>query len=161
MKNILLVLTIASLMVCCDKDNYIDSGIHEQKHDCTVWEYFHTDRANWDSLIVMIEHAGMIKYFDGTNKDEITILAPTNHSINQYLFQTLDDNGERLHEKVTDIPADECREMLLSYMIHGKKFLEDFDHEVKGTQTGGTMEQALSGIHLRLKSWHSKPRTAI
>ena len=60
MKNILLVLTIASLMVCCDEDNYIDSGIHEQKHDCTVWEYFHTDRANWDSLIVMIEHAGMI-----------------------------------------------------------------------------------------------------
>ena len=37
MKNILLVLTIASLMVCCDKDNYIDSGIHEQTHDCTVW----------------------------------------------------------------------------------------------------------------------------
>ena len=95
MKNVLLILTITLLMVCCDKDNYIDSGTHEQKHDCTVWEYFHTDHANWDSLIVMIKHAGMIKYFDGTNKDEITIFAPTNHSINQYLFQTLDDNEER------------------------------------------------------------------
>ena len=120
MKNVLLVLTIASLMVCCDKDNYIDSGIHERKHDCT------------------------------TNKDEITIFAPTNHSINQYLFQTLGDDWERLYEKVTDIPADECREMLLSYMIHGKKFLEEFEHEVKGTRTGGTMVQALSGIDLRV-----------
>lgn len=40
MKNISLVLTIAALMACCDKDNYIDSGIHERKHDCTIWEYF-------------------------------------------------------------------------------------------------------------------------
>ena len=51
MKNISLVLTIAALMACCDKDNYIDSGTHAQKHDCTVWEYFQTDHANWDSLI--------------------------------------------------------------------------------------------------------------
>lgn len=35
-------------------------------------------------------------------------------------------------------------------MIHGKKFLQDFDYEVKGTQTGGTMVQALSGIDLRV-----------
>ncbi|MEQ2976543.1 fasciclin domain-containing protein [Butyricimonas faecihominis] len=150
MKNISLVLTIAALMACCDKDNYIDSGTHAQKHDCTVWEYFQTDHANWDSLIVMIKHAGMIEYFDATNKDEITIFAPTNHSINQYLFQTLDNNGERCYEKVADLPANECREMLLSYMIHGKKFLQDFDYEVKGTQTGGTMVQALSGIDLRV-----------
>ena len=61
MKNISLVLTIAALMACCDKDNYIDSGTHAQKHDCTVWEYFQTDHANWDSLIVMIKHAGMIE----------------------------------------------------------------------------------------------------
>lgn len=92
----------------------------------------------------------MIEYFDATNKDEITIFAPTNHSINQYLFQTLDNNGERCYEKVADLPANECREMLLSYMIHGKKFLQDFDYEVKGTQTGGTMVQALSGIDLRV-----------
>ena len=150
MKNISLVLTIAALMACCDNDNYIDSGIHVRKHDCTVWEYFQTDHANWDSLVVMIKHANMIGYFDGTNKDEVTIFAPTNHSINQYLFQTLGDDWERLYEKVTDIPADECREMLLSYMIRGKKFLQDFDHEVKGTLTGGTMVQALSGIDLRV-----------
>ena len=55
-----------------------------------------------------------------------------------------------MYEKVADIPADECREMLLSYMIHGKKFLQDFDYEVKGTQTGGTMERTLSGIQLRV-----------
>ena len=89
MKNISLVLTIAALMACCDKDNYIDSGTHAQKHDCTVWEYFQTDHANWDSLIVMIKHAGMIEYFDATNKDEITIFAPTNHSINQYLKHSM------------------------------------------------------------------------
>ena len=66
------------------------------------------------------------------------------------MFQTLDDNGERFYEKVTEIPANECREMLLSYMMHGKKFLQDFDHEVKGTLTGGTIVQALSGIDLRV-----------
>lgn len=28
----------------CTKYNYIDGGIANGVHDCTMWEYFHTDR---------------------------------------------------------------------------------------------------------------------
>lgn len=44
---------------------YVDTGLANGKHDCTVWEYLHSQPDDWDSTIIMIEHAGMKEYFDG------------------------------------------------------------------------------------------------
>ena len=52
MKYILLsIFTIGILTSCDPKSNYIDTGISNGKHDCSMLEYFHTSSYNWDSLL--------------------------------------------------------------------------------------------------------------
>lgn len=67
MKIFYVFLVLWVVFTGCDNDFYHDSGLADGKHDCTVWEYLQTDHYNWDSVIVMIEHAGLKDVFDGTN----------------------------------------------------------------------------------------------
>ena len=68
MKYILLsIFTIGILTSCDPKSNYIDTGISNGKHDCSMLEYFHTSSYNWDSLLVMIQHAELESLFEGEN----------------------------------------------------------------------------------------------
>ena len=54
----LVVATLVVLGACTDYQ-YVDTGLANGKHDCTVWEYLHSQPDDWDSTIIMIEHAGM------------------------------------------------------------------------------------------------------
>ena len=52
---------IKSLVVCvavglgaCTNYQYIDTGLANGKHDCTVWEYLHSQPDDWDSTILLI-----------------------------------------------------------------------------------------------------------
>lgn len=145
--------TVAILLGClcsaCEKDYFVDGGKADGNFDGTVWEYLRNSHGNWDSLVVAIEHAGIIDVFDNPNAP-VTLFGPTNNSINQFLFKTVDENGNRLYQGVKDIPADLCRRMVLSYVIEGVKMRTDFDYEVKGTLDGGTLLQSLSGAKLRV-----------
>jgi len=136
----------------CGNDFYHDSGLADGKHDYTVWEYLQTDHYNWDSVIVMIEHAGLKDVFDGTNPEfkQITFFAPTNLSINQFLFKTTDETGDMVYSSVKDVPMELCREMLLAHVLDQRMMKEDFDYEVKGTLTGGTMVTTIGGVELRV-----------
>ena len=142
------------LLACsgCDDNYYHDSGLANGKHNCTMWEYFQTDHENWDSTMILIECAGLKEVFDGTNPDykEITFFGVTNLSILQFLVKTTGDDWEPLYDRVSDIPVNLCREMLLSHVVAGKMMKEEFDYEVKGTLTGGTMVKTLSGVELRV-----------
>ena len=87
MKYILLsIFTIGILTSCDPKSNYIDTGISNGKHDCSMLEYFHTSSYNWDSLLVMIQHAELESLFEGREPgyEQITFWGPTNHSIRRY-----------------------------------------------------------------------------
>lgn len=151
-KYYLLILGLSLVLYACDNDYFHDSGLADGKHDCSMWEYFKSQPNDWDSTMILIEHAGLKDIFDGTNPTykEITFFGVTNLSIEQFLDKTTDDDREPLYDRVTDIPADLCREMLLSHVVAGKKLREDFDHEVRGTLTGGTILESLSGIELRV-----------
>lgn len=138
------------LFTACEKNDYfVDSGKANGDFDGTVWEYLNSSHGNWDSLTVAIEHAGVIDIFDTPNSS-LTLFGPTNHSINQFLFKTIDEKGNRLYQCVRDIPADLCRRMVLSYVIPEARLRTDFDYEVKGTLTGGTIVETLSGAKLRV-----------
>ena len=152
MKNIHVLIGLLLAFGACNDNYYHDSGVANGKHDCTMWEYFQTDHENWDSTMILIEHAGLKDVFDGTNPGykEITFFGVTNLSINQFLFKTTDDKREPLYNRIEDIPADLCREMLLSHIAAGKMMKTGFEYEVKGTLTGGTMVKTLSGIELRV-----------
>ena len=146
MKNILILLGLLFAVCSCD-DYFHDSGLADGKHDCTMWEYLNTQPQDWDSTVLLIERAGLVDLFDGKDHEhpEITFFGVTDLSIEQFLLKTVDEEDEPLYARVDDIPVDLCREMLLSHVVPGKIMKEEFDYEVKGTLTGGTMVRSEYG----------------
>lgn len=136
----------------CDNDYFHDTGLANGRHDCTVWEYLHTDAYNWDSTILIIERAGLVDLFNGKDQQypEITFFGPTNFSIMQFMYKTVDDEGNVLYERIEDIPVEMCKKMLLSHVLPKKMMKDDFEYEVRGTLDGGTYTHALSGTELRV-----------
>ena len=152
MKKYLCYIGIILAVYACDKNEFHDTGLAYGKHDCSMWEYFAKDHADWDSVVMMIERAGLVNIFDGTHPQykEITFFGITNLSVNQFLVKNLDENKAMKYQGVRDIPEEMCRRILLSHIIPGKKMQQEFDYEVKGTLTGGTIVKTLSGIDLRV-----------
>ena len=132
MKIFYVFLVLWGVATGCGNDFYHDSGLADGKHDCTVWEYLQTDHYNWDSVIV------------------ITFFAPTNLSVNQFLFKTTGETGDMVYSSVKDVPVELCRKMLLAHVLNRRMMKEDFDYEVKGTLTGGTMVTTIGGVELRV-----------
>ena len=151
MKGYIFLIGVFCILCSCE-DYYHDSGLANGKHDCTMWEYFESQPGDWDSTMILIEHAGLKDVFDGTNPDykEITFFGMTNLSIEQLLVKTIDDDWEPIYNRVKDIPVDLCREMLLSHVVAGKLMKSGCDYEERGTLTGGTTVKTLSGIELRI-----------
>ena len=60
MKKILLAISIVLTIVSCTTDyNMNNTGLANGKFDGTMYDYFHSDSYNWDSLIIMIDRAGL------------------------------------------------------------------------------------------------------
>lgn len=113
----------------CTKYNYIDGGLANGVHDCSMWDYFHTDGYDWDSTIVMIEHAGLKSLFDGTGEyKEITFFGLTNHSIRGYMLDRnknlREDDPGYLH-RVTDISPAKCKDILEKLVLPKRLMLKD------------------------------------
>lgn len=152
-KYITLIITLSVIVLTgCNDDYFHDTGLADGKHDCSLWEYMKNDHENWDSTILLIERAGLVSLFDGTDSEnkEITFFGPTNMSIMQFLFKTVDDNYEMIYNTINDIPVETCKQVILSHVIKGKKKSIEFDFEIKGTLTGGTETKNLAGNDLRI-----------
>ena len=145
MKKNLIFFGILTVLWACQNDYDHNYGINEPI-DCSLWEYLQSDHYNFDSIVVAVRHAGLETLFE---KADFTFFAITNHSVNQFLFKTVDDNGERLYQCVGDIPVELCRRMILSYIGPEKFVSTDCDFEIKGELKGGKMVETLAGNHLR------------
>ena len=113
MKYILLsIFTIGILTSCDPKSNYIDTGISNGKHDCSMLEYFHTSSYNWDSLLVMIQHAELESLFEGREPgyEQITFWGPTNHSIRRYML-------DREITRISDMSNTFCKQIILMHVV--------------------------------------------
>lgn len=152
MKTISIVIGLVFLLGACEKNDFHDSGLANGKHNCSMWEYMQKDPRNWDSVRLMIQRAGLQQLFEGTNPEypEITFFGPVNYSVVRFLLKTTDEEGNRLYRSVQDVPADVCRQMVLSHILPRRMMKEDFDYENKGTDTGGSILQTLTGIDLRV-----------
>ena len=106
MKKYLCYIGIILAVYACDKNEFHDTGLAYGKHDCSMWEYFAKDHADWDSVVMMIERAGLVNIFDGTHPQykEITFFGITNLSVNQFLVKNLDENKAMKYQGVRDIP---------------------------------------------------------
>ena len=67
MKVLILSLFVFMItLVSCNTDyNYIDSGLSNGVHDCTMYDYFKTNSYNWDTTRLMIDKAGLADLFKG------------------------------------------------------------------------------------------------
>lgn len=147
MKYLIIIISVLSLSAC-EKYNVINTGKANGVHDCTMWEYFHTNHYDWDSVIVAVEHAGLTYLFDGP--DSLTFFGMTNFSIKHFLKHTLDESGNREYNCIKDIPADICKRMILSHVVQGKRMKDSFDYGVRNKNEGGTEVISLSGGKLRV-----------
>ena len=142
MRTILFICITVTLLASCEKDYQHDTGLADGYHDCSMMDYLRSDHNNWDSIVVAIE-------YEGTNSDykEITFFGPTNMSIRKFF---LEQTGETIYHSIREIPVEQVRDMILDYLIEGKKMKETFDYEVKGTLTGGTEVYSLNNVKLRV-----------
>ena len=119
----------------CTKYNYINGGTANGIHDCTMWEYFHTNSYDWDSTVVMIEHAGLKSLFDGTGEyKQITFFGLTSNSILRYML-------ENNYERVTDIPVGKCQDIIQKLVAPKRIMLNDVPRGNR-IQSGGGIESA-------------------
>ncbi|MEQ2909801.1 fasciclin [Butyricimonas faecihominis] len=113
MKVLILSLFVFMItLVSCNTDyNYIDSGLSNGVHDCTMYDYFKTNSYNWDTTRLMIDKAGLADLFKGEGGyDKIMFFGPTNHTIRKWMY----DNE---YKCVVDIPENVCREMILRHVV--------------------------------------------
>lgn len=129
-------IVVMVLCLCsCTKYNYINGGTANGIHDCTMWEYFHTNSYDWDSTVVMIEHAGLKSLFDGTGEyKQITFFGLTSNSILRYML-------ENNYERVTDIPIGKCQDIIQKLVAPKRIMLNDVPRGNR-IQSGGGIESA-------------------
>ena len=129
-------IVVMVLCLCsCTKYNYINGGTANGIHDCTMWEYFHTNSYDWDSTVVMIEHAGLKSLFDGTGEyKQITFFGLTSNSILRYML-------ENNYERVTDIAVGKCQDIIQKLVAPKRIMLNDVPRGNR-IQSGGGIESA-------------------
>lgn len=122
MRNIFIFIIVILFYTSCTDNNYLDTGLANGKHDCTIWEYLNKDdyfsNYNWDTTALVIERGGLVDLFDDPDAN-ITFFGPTNLAILKFML----DND---YEKVSDIPVDKCHDLILKYVIDGKYKVDDF-----------------------------------
>lgn len=141
MKNIFIIILL--LLCSCTKENYIDTGISNGKHDCTMYDYFKKDSYNWDSTVLVIKRADLMHVFDGSDSKyrNITFFGPVNHSIRRYIL-------EKKYKCVNDIPVETCRELMMRHVAIKKYMKEDIAFsvpDITGVINGGTLIECEGG----------------
>lgn len=85
----LCLLFIGCFASCTDYD-FVETGRAQAYHDTSMLTYFKGDPYNYSYLVHLIERAGLNDVFEGKSEygNQITFIAPTNHSIRRYLLKT-------------------------------------------------------------------------
>ena len=138
MKKILLAISIVLTIVSCTTDyNMNNTGLANGKFDGTMYDYFHSDSYNWDSLIIMIDRAGLQDLFNGEVEgyEEITFWGPTNNSIRRWMLE----GGTGVPKRLKDLSPEECRKYVIAHVVKGKTMLNDIPRGTinMGSVSGG------------------------
>ena len=138
MKKILLAISVALTIVSCTTDyNMNNTGLANGKFDGTMSDYFHSDSYNWDSLIIMIDRAGLQDLFNGEVEgyEEITFWGPTNNSIRRWMLE----GGTGVPKRLKDLSPEECRKYVMAHVVKGKTMLNDIPRGTinMGSVSGG------------------------
>ena len=133
-----MAISVALTIVSCTTDyNMNNTGLANGKFDGTMYDYFHSDSYNWDSLIIMIDRAGLQDLFNGEVEgyEEITFWGPTNNSIRRWMLE----GGTGVPKRLKDLSPEECRKYVMAHVVKGKTMLNDIPRGTinMGSVSGG------------------------
>ena len=111
MKNILLGIIVFVTVSCSTDWNFVNTGLAKERFDGTMYEYFKSNRYDWDSVRVMVEHAGLVDLFDGN--EQITFFGPTNISIRKWM----NNNG---YTSIVSMDKEMIKTKILDCVYEGK-----------------------------------------
>lgn len=85
-----LCLLFIGCFASCTNYDFVETGRAQAYHDTSMLTYFKGDPYNYSYLVHLIERAGLNDVFEGKSEygNQITFIAPTNHSIRRYLLKT-------------------------------------------------------------------------
>ena len=136
MRRLLIILLFFVLIACGTKYDYEDTGVSNPYFKGDMLEYLMSDSYNWDSVVLMINRAGLDSIFRTEN---ITFMGLTNHTIRQWLIQG-GKGYEAGYRQIADIPVEMCRAIVLSHVFDGKYLRNDIarvELNEKGEYVGG------------------------
>lgn len=164
MKRIILLGLLLSLFIGCTKYNQIDTGLAQKKYPGNMYEYFHSDSYNWDSLLLFIEYTGLKEYFTGEKAgyEEITFFGPTNHSIRRKIFEKYSWSADyttrvykyhSVREFVEGEGEEYCRRLILSHIVQGRYEVEDIPRGTSDDRESGIIFTSANGTKFRVFSF--------
>ena len=164
MKQIILLGLLLSVFIGCTKYNQIDTGIARKKYPGNMYEYFHSDSYNWDSLLLMIEYTGTKEYFTGEKAgyEESTFFGPTNHSIRRKMFEETQLNTETWVQEpiyksvkayVEAKGVEYCKELILRHVVKGKYEVKDIPRGTSDDDASGVIFTSAFGSTFRVFSF--------
>lgn len=164
MKQIILLGFVVSMFVGCTKYNSIDTGLAQKKYSGNMYEYFHSNSYDWDSLLIMIDYLGLEEYFTGKNAeyDTVTFFGPTNNSIRRWIYNFTDgyDNMgflkykyHSVKETIDGVGFDKCKNILLSHIVKGKYEVVDIPRGTGTNDQSGIIFIGAAGNSFRVYSF--------
>lgn len=167
MKYIYLLAIISVMCFSCQKQDFIDTGKANGKHDCSILEYMKTDGYNWDTTILVIERAGLTELFEGNDPDnpQITFIGCTNHSIRRWMFNDGYNYTTWVYKpsyfKVSEIPVEDCKNFILRHVIKGRYMKSDIPKGISFPKEGGQDFSTLGDnelwLYTRTSPWGGIP----
>ena len=145
-----LEITIVILSFCSCDDNFVDTGLADGNHKCSMYEYLKSDPSNWDSLVLLIERAELVDLISGKDPDheQITLLGITNFSFAGSFLEM--ENDSTKPKCINDMSPELCKDIVLSHLFEPRMLRSQFEPEIKGTLQGGTEVSTLSGRKVRV-----------
>lgn len=141
MKKYIVILGMIALLSACTDWGYVDTGVHDVNLHAnrTMYEYFQTDDYNWKLTREMIDRAELRDLFEGKDSKHprIMFLGIVSNTIEAWMLK-------HQYRTVDDVPVEECRNLILSYVF------DDIQHReaVPVGERGQTLSENKGGVVL-------------
>ena len=89
-KYVIIIMVLFALGSCETNYGTINTGLADGKFNGNMYEYFQANHYDWDSLVLMIDRAGLKDVFTGERAgfEKITFFGPTNHTIRLWMYKS-------------------------------------------------------------------------
>lgn len=169
-KYIIIIMVLFALGACETNYGTINTGLAKGKFDGNMYEYFQANHYDWDSLVLMIDRAGLKDVFTGEREgfEKITFFGPANHTIRLWMYKSEQywdpDLGDMVvvkeaYYRVDEIPVEVCRRLVMEHVVKGVYMRDDIPEGIiaeGGEREGGTMLTGVEGNSFWIYSYRGQ-----